>query len=48
MSLPRARLIANPSSGRERATDHAQALAAGLRRDYAGVEISFTSGDGDA
>lgn len=48
MSLPRARLIANPSSGREQATEHAQLLAAGLRRDYAGMEVFFTAGDRDA
>jgi diacylglycerol kinase (ATP) len=48
MSLPRARLIANPSSGRERAADLAQAIAAGLRPSYSGLEVLFTTGDGDA
>ena len=48
MSLPRARLIANPSSGRERAADQAQAIAAGLRQSYSGLEVLFTTGDGDA
>jgi diacylglycerol kinase (ATP) len=46
--LPRARLIVNPSSGRERATEYASAISARLRERYAGVEIAFTIGDGDA
>lgn len=48
MNLPRARLIANPSSGRERAADLAQVLASGLRSGYSGLEVVFTAGDGDA
>ena len=48
MRRPRARLIANPSSGREQAAAHAQAIAAGLRRSYSGLEVLFTTGDGDA
>ena len=48
MTLPRARLIANPSSGRERAADLAQAIAADLRHAYSGLEVLFTTGDGDA
>jgi diacylglycerol kinase (ATP) len=48
MNTPRARLIVNPSSGREMAAGLAQDLAAGLRRTYAGVEVVFTTGDGDA
>jgi diacylglycerol kinase (ATP) len=48
MSKPRARVIANPSSGRELAAGHAQALAAGLRSSYSGLEVVFTTGNGDA
>lgn len=48
MTLPRARLIVNPSSGRERASEHAQVIAARLRSGYSGVEVSFTTGEGDA
>jgi diacylglycerol kinase (ATP) len=48
VTSPRARLIVNPSSGRERGVEHAAAIAAGLRRKYAGVEVVFTQGDGDA
>ena len=48
MTRPRARIIANPSSGREMAAGHAQELAAGLRDAYAGLEVFFTTGDGDA
>ena len=38
----------NPSSGRELAATHAQDLAAALRPAYSGVEVFFTTGDGDA
>lgn len=48
MSRLRARLIANPSSGRELAASSAQALAESLRTAYASVEVVFTAGDGDA
>jgi diacylglycerol kinase (ATP) len=48
VTTPRARLIVNPSSGRERGVEHAATIAAGLRRKYAGVEVFFTQGDGDA
>lgn len=48
MTSPRARLIVNPSSGRERGVEQAATIAAGLRRKYAGVEVFFTQGDGDA
>ena len=44
----RARLIVNPSSGRERATEYAWAVCARLRERYDGVEIFLTMGDGDA
>jgi diacylglycerol kinase (ATP) len=43
----RARLIVNPSSGRELAVGHAARLAAVLREHYE-VEVLTTEGDGDA
>jgi diacylglycerol kinase (ATP) len=46
--VTRARLIVNPSSGRERATEYAWAICERLREQYAGVEICLTTGDGDA
>jgi diacylglycerol kinase (ATP) len=44
----RARLIVNPSSGRERATEYAWAISERLREHYDSVEIALTAGDGDA
>jgi diacylglycerol kinase (ATP) len=44
----RARLIVNPSSGRERATEYAWAISERLRQRYDAVEIALTTGDGDA
>ena len=44
----RARLIVNPTSGRERATEYAWAICSRLRERYEGVEIALTMGDGDA
>lgn len=44
----RARLIVNPTSGRERAVEHVQLLSEGLRRGYDSVEVVLTQGDGDA
>ena len=44
----RARLIVNPSSGRERATEYAWAICSRLRAEYEGVEIFLTMGDGDS
>jgi diacylglycerol kinase (ATP) len=44
----RARLIVNPSSGRERATEYAWAICSRLREQYEGVEIFLTMGDGDS
>lgn len=41
-------LIINPSSGRERATEYAEALVAAVRRKYAGVRVAVTAGDRDA
>ncbi|HVL67103.1 MAG TPA: diacylglycerol kinase family protein [Vicinamibacterales bacterium] len=48
MTLPRARLIVNPSSGRERGVEYAQVLSEALRQQYAGVEIVLTAGAGHA
>ncbi len=48
MTRPRARLIVNPSSGRERATEYAWAICERLRERYDGVEIVLTTGDRDA
>lgn len=41
-------LIVNPSSGRERAVEHADEIADGLRREFGVVDVVRTSGDGDA
>lgn len=46
--MTRARLIVNPSSGRERATEYAWAICSRLREQYEGVEIFLTMGDGDS
>jgi diacylglycerol kinase (ATP) len=46
--VTRARVILNPSSGRERAAGHVEALTARLRTQYDEVEMSITTGDGDA
>jgi diacylglycerol kinase (ATP) len=48
MTAPRARLILNPSSGRERALEHVEMLSARLRERFSPVEIVLTAGDGDA
>lgn len=48
MSAARARLIVNPSSGRERATEYAWAVCERLRERYDSVEIALTIRDGDA
>ena len=44
----RARVILNPSSGRERAAEHFELVSARLRERYDPVEIAVTAGDGDA
>jgi diacylglycerol kinase (ATP) len=44
----RARVILNPSSGRERAADEVEALNARLRQRYDTIEFALTAGDGDA
>ena len=46
--MSRARLIVNPTSGRERATEYAWAICTRLREQYEAVEIVLTLGDGDA
>lgn len=46
--MSRARLIVNPTSGRERATEYAWAICTRLREQYDTVEIVLTLGDGDA
>lgn len=44
----RARLIINPSSGRELAAEHADGIAAALREHYDSVDVVTTTGDADA
>jgi diacylglycerol kinase (ATP) len=46
--MTRARLIVNPASGRERATQYAWAICERLRDRYDAVEMVLTTGDGDA
>lgn len=46
--MTRARVILNPSSGRERAAGHVEALTGRLRTQYDEVGMSITTGDGDA
>ena len=48
MTGQRARLIVNPSSGRERATEYAWAITERLRERYDSVEIALTAGERDA
>jgi diacylglycerol kinase (ATP) len=48
MRWPRARLIVNPSSGRERAAEYAELLGVELGKRYGVVEVIHTDGDGDA
>jgi diacylglycerol kinase (ATP) len=48
VTTPRARLILNPTSGRERGMDHVELLSARLREHYGPVEVVLTAGDGDA
>jgi diacylglycerol kinase (ATP) len=44
----RARVILNPSSGRERGPEHVELLTAALKHRYDDVTIVVTAGDGDA
>jgi diacylglycerol kinase (ATP) len=46
--VTRARLIVNPSSGRETAGDYVELLNGRLREKFPNVEIVLTTGDGDA
>ena len=46
--MRRARLILNPSSGRERGPEHLESLNAALKRRFDDVTTTVTSGDGDA
>ena len=41
-------LIVNPSSGREQAPEHAETLAAALRRRFGDLQVIATRGDADA
>lgn len=46
--MTRARIILNPASGRERGPDYIEILSTKLRQRYEHVEMSVTTGDGDA
>ena len=46
--MSRARLILNPSSGRERGPEHQESLEAALRARFDELTTTVTSGDGDA
>lgn len=46
--MTRARVILNPSSGRERGPDHVELLTTRLKHRYDEVAIVVTSGEGDA
>ena len=46
--MTRARVILNPSSGKERAADHVETLTTRLREHYDEVAVAVTTGDGDA
>ena len=46
--VSRIRVILNPSSGRERGPEHLELLATRLRERYDTVDMSVTTGDGDA
>lgn len=46
--MTRARVILNPSSGRERGPEYLELLNTRLRAKYRDVEMSVTAGDGDA
>lgn len=48
MTTRRARMIVNPSSGRELAAEHAGRIAGALRAKYGDVEVTTTAGEGDA
>ena len=46
--MSRARLILNPSSGKERGPEYIEVLTSRLREKYDEVDMSVTTGDGDA
>ena len=46
--MTRARVVLNPSSGRERGAEHVELLTTKLKHRYDDVTIVVTSGDGDA
>lgn len=46
--MTRARVVLNPSSGRERGPEHVELLTTKLKHRYDDVTIVVTSGDGDA
>ena len=46
--MNRARVILNPTSGRERGPEHIEMLTSRLRQKYDEVDIAVTTGDGDA
>lgn len=46
--MRRARVILNPSSGRERGSDYVELLSARLREQFEAVEFAVTAGAGDA
>jgi diacylglycerol kinase (ATP) len=46
--VSRARVILNPSSGRERGPEHVEVLSSRLRQRFDDVEMVVTTGDGDA
>ncbi|HEV3486540.1 MAG TPA: diacylglycerol kinase family protein, partial [Vicinamibacterales bacterium] len=48
MTAERARLIVNPSSGRERGVEYVEHLSARIRERYSPLEVVLTAGDGDA
>jgi diacylglycerol kinase (ATP) len=48
MTWPRAGLIVNPSSGRERGAEYAELLGVELGKRYGVVQVFHTNGDGDA
>ena len=46
--MSRARVILNPTSGRERGPESIELLATTIRKQFSDVEIAVTTGDGDA
>jgi diacylglycerol kinase (ATP) len=46
--VTRARVILNPSSGRERGSDYAELVASKVREKYTSLDVVVTAGEGDA